>query len=83
MAVVTRQVDCILQRRRQQGIPSQSDCSPSVGSCIVANSPLQVVSSVVGLDSMVACEGGRLGALLWVLTTMVARVGDWGLKLVK
>ena len=45
---------------------------------MVTNLRLQVVLSVVGLDSMVACEGGRLGALLWVLTTMVARTGDWG-----
>ena len=59
MAVVTRQVDCILQRRRRQGNPSQSDCSPSVGSCIVANSPLQVVSSVVGLHSNGAVRAGR------------------------
>ena len=64
--------------------PSQSDCSPSrVRSYTVANLQLQVVSSIVGLDSMVACEGGRLGGLLWVLTATVARMGDWELKLVK
>nr|CAN69123.1 hypothetical protein VITISV_039572 [Vitis vinifera] len=44
----------------------------------VTNLRLQVVSSVVGLDNMVVCEGGRLRALLWVLTAMVARTGDWG-----